>query len=424
MRVAPLTGSAELDADVVVVGGGPAGLATAAAAGRSGLRVIVCERGHAIGEPVRTSGGSFIAPLRRLGVPRSCWHPVHRIRVIGPSADVTKTYRRAVGCVLDVRRTYQWLGAQAVDAGAEIRLKANVEGALEDPAGIVRGVRLRDAERGRHELRSKLVVDASGHTGFLARGAGLRPRNERSAVGVELELRAPGYDQDEAVFWMGDAVAPGGYGWAFPCGDGRVRLGVGVVRPESEAEPRALLKSLLVAFAPLAGSGMPAGPLEMHSGLMPVLAPRATRLVDRGLLVVGDAAGQGSTLLGEGIRYAIEAGRLAGAALGASGAEPGHPALQAYPREWRRRTGRDLALCYAVNERICRYGDADWDRAIRRLDRLSPRQAARIFASDFSLPWALTVLLRDPSLVLSLGRSLTRRGAGRAAPSPSRVPSP
>src|SRR5439155_3948287 len=83
--------------DVAVVGGGPAGLATAAEAARGGLRVVVLERGHAIGEPVRTSGGSFIKPLRRLGVPSRCWHPVHSIRVIGPTTDVAKRYRGARG---------------------------------------------------------------------------------------------------------------------------------------------------------------------------------------------------------------------------------------------------------------------------------------------------------------------------------------
>jgi digeranylgeranylglycerophospholipid reductase len=409
--------------DVVVVGGGPAGLAAAAAAARGGLRVVVCERGHAIGEPVRTSGGSFIAPLRRLGVPDHCWHPVHRIRVVGPTTDVVKSYRRAVGCVLDVRRTYQWLGAQAVDAGAEIRLKANVDGALRG-GGQVSGVRVRDPLRGRYELPARIVVDASGHTGFLAREAGIRPGNERSAVGMELELRASGYDADEAIFWLGDDVAPGGYGWAFPCGEGRVRLGVGVVRPDSDAEPRVLLDRLVKEFGRYAGgAAAPVGAIEMHSGLMPVIPPTATRLVDRGLIVVGDAAGQGSTLLGEGIRYAIAAGGLAGDAISAAHGDPHAAALATYQRQWERLTGRNMAISYAVNTRICNFRDEDWDRAIRRLDRLTARQAAALFASDFSLWRGAGILATDPSVVLSLVRAVRQRGRDRAA-ALRRAPSP
>jgi digeranylgeranylglycerophospholipid reductase len=386
--------------DVVVVGGGPAGLATAAEAAKGGRRVVVCERGHAIGEPVRTSGGSFVRPLKRLGVPSSCWHPVHSIRVIGPTTDVAKRYRIAKGCVLDVRRTYQWLAARAVDAGAEIRLKAHVEGPVEEQ-GRVAGVRVRDPFNGAYELRSDLVVDASGHTGFLARGAAMRPGNERSAVGMELELHAPGYDQDEAVFWLGDDVAPGGYGWAFPVGNDRVRLGVGVVRPDSDAEPRVLLERLQKELVTLLAPGTPASPVEMHSGLMPVLPPSATTLVGRGLVVVGDAAGQGSTLLGEGIRYAIQAGRLAGAAIATD-------SLEQYPTRWKREMGRDLAISYAVNTRICNYRDADWDRVIRRLERLTPRQAMHVFASDFKPRYAVGALLTDPSLVRSLFRAARR----------------
>jgi digeranylgeranylglycerophospholipid reductase len=357
--------------------------------------------------------------LRRLGLPDDCWHPVHRIRVVGPSTDVVKTYRRAVGCVLDVRRTYQWLGAQAVDAGAEIRLKAHVEELCRDVGGGVSGVRVRDPFRGSHDLGARLVVDASGHTGFLARAAGMRPGNERSAVGMEVELRAKSYDPDEAVFWLGDDVAPGGYGWAFPCGQGRVRLGVGVVRPDSDAEPRVLLEQLLREFASFCGGAdAKFGAIEMHSGLMPVLPPTATTLAGDGLVVVGDAAGQGSTLLGEGIRYAIAAGRLAGDAIAAAGGDPAAGGLAAYPRQWQRRNGRNMSISYAVNTRICRFGDADWDRAIRRLDKLTARQAAALFASEFSWWRGAGILATDPSVLLSVARAVRQRARGRVAASP------
>jgi digeranylgeranylglycerophospholipid reductase len=245
---------------------------------------------------------------------------------------------------------------------------------------------------------------------------------------MEVELWAPGYDTDEAVFWLGDDVAPGGYGWAFPTAPGRVRLGVGVVRPESDAEPRVLLDRLLEEFRSRWAGAQPAGALELHSGLMPVLEPKAATLVGDGLVVVGDAAGQGSTLLGEGIRYAIAAGRMAGQAISRAAGDPTSTALGDYPRAWRRQTRRDMAISYAVNTRICTYTDDDWDRSLRRLDRLTAGQAARLFASDFSVRSALGVLLTDPSIVRSVARavrreSLRRPAPGRAAASP-RDPSP
>jgi digeranylgeranylglycerophospholipid reductase len=170
-----------------------------------------------------------------------------------------------------------------------------------------------------------------------------------------------------------------------------------------------LLERLHTAFSSLLKPATPASPIEMHSGLMPVIPPTATTLVGDGFLCVGDAAGQGSTLLGEGIRYAIQAGQIAGRTLATANGDFSARGLSSYPKQWKRQMGRDLAISYAVNTRICHYRNADWDRAIHRLDRLTPRQAARVFASDFKPRYAVTALLTDPSLVRALWRAAWRR---------------
>jgi flavin-dependent dehydrogenase len=75
--------------DVLIAGAGPAGLSAAGAAARAGLRVAIFERSKEIGYPVHTSGGSWIAELRRLGVPDRFMHPIRTGKFLAPSATAT-----------------------------------------------------------------------------------------------------------------------------------------------------------------------------------------------------------------------------------------------------------------------------------------------------------------------------------------------
>ncbi|MEO8048812.1 MAG: hypothetical protein ABI833_00230 [Acidobacteriota bacterium] len=118
-------------------------------------------------------------------------------------------------------------------------------------------------------------------------------------------------DKSEAVLLVGSSLAPAGYAWVFPWGRHRVRVGVGIIHPDSDAKPDAYLDALISGAARYEVNLRGAQPLEHHSGLIPSEC-FARQFAGNGILGVGDAVGQASSLLGEGIRWAIQAGRMAG----------------------------------------------------------------------------------------------------------------
>ncbi|MDP9233939.1 MAG: NAD(P)/FAD-dependent oxidoreductase, partial [Actinomycetota bacterium] len=219
-------------------------------------------------------------------------------------------------------------------------------------------------------------------------------------LGLEEELEAPAYDQEEAVLILGREFAPDGYAWAFPCGRGRVRVGVGLSLPAPGAQPAELLRRLLSESAHLRTSLAGARRVEVHRGIVP-FSPPTGPLVWNGLVRVGDAAGQVSALAGEGIRLALDAGSMAGRAVGRAledgGAESPH--LREYERSWRRSQGRELRAAYQVHRRLLGQTDADWERLGRALSPLPAEHIDRLLRSRYSPGWLIRVLVRSPRTI-------------------------
>jgi digeranylgeranylglycerophospholipid reductase len=398
---------------VVVVGGGPAGLAAAEVAAKAGARVAVLERQKEIGYPVHTSGGSWISDMKALGIPEDLYFPIRRVTFLSPRAKAQFVYEEPVCCVLDVRGVYQHLAARAVAAGADLHPNSPVERPMLEDGRVV-GVVAKDHRNRATTWLGSVVIDASGFSSTLATRAKVHGGYHRYGFGAEYDLFAPQYDPDELYLIMGSQVAPAGYAWAFPRGKGRVRLGVGVLRPDTEADAREYLDSFTERLPTLAPAFAGASAVEYHTGLFPSEGV-VERFVGEGLIATGDAAGHGSTLVGEGIRFAIYSGQMAGAVAGEAvrAADTSAAYLMRYEREWRARFGREMEISYLVNQRIARWSDESWDDGVEMLARLSPSQAAQLLRGDYSAGLLLGVLRRNPSLLRTGARKFFDVALGR-----------
>jgi digeranylgeranylglycerophospholipid reductase len=386
--------------DVLIVGGGPAGLAAAEVAAKQGARTLVLE----IGYPVHTSGGSWISDMRALGIPEHLYHPIQKVYFVSPQREILFSYEQAICCVLDVRGVYQHLAGRAISAGASLRMRHTVEQTLVED-GRVRGVTAKTHVGERVSFTAPVTIDASG----VARHVGVRTEMgqafHRYGFGAEYDLYAPNYPQDELYLIMGSQFAPRGYAWAFPRGNGRVRLGVGVLHPDCDDDARVYLDRIMHELPHFAGKFAGASPVEYHTGLFPSEGP-VERFSRDGLLLAGDSGGHGSTLVGEGIRFAIYSGQMAGqvAAEAVKTGNTSEKSLSRFDKQWRSRFGREMDISYAINKHIANYSDEQWDGALDLLKRLSPAQAAQALRGDYSASLFMGILARNPGLVATGGK--------------------
>ena len=291
--------------DALIAGGGPAGLSAAETLARAGRSVLLLERNHEIGSPIRTSGGTFIDEMVALGIPARLYHPLSRIRLISRKTTVVFDFPQPRLCTLDVRGTYQYLATRAIEAGAKIELGTALEAPVMIDGAVI------GATTSTRTISSRVLIDATGYQSNLLKQAGLDPGFTRFGVGAEYDLFAPFCSETEAIILVGGDVAPSGYAWVFPWGRNRVRVGVGIIHPDSRADPQDYLDRLMGNLRYYKVDVRNAQPIEHHQGLIPSEC-FAKQFAANGILGVGDAAGHASSLLGEGIRWAIHAGRMAG----------------------------------------------------------------------------------------------------------------
>ncbi|GIH94748.1 NAD(P)/FAD-dependent oxidoreductase [Planobispora siamensis] len=303
--------------DVLVAGGGPAGLATAIHAAAAGMEAVVVEPrpgpvDKACGEGLMPTGA---AALRELGVEAE-GRPLRGIRYLDGRHEAQADFRGGHG--LGVRRTvlHAALSRRAAELGVRV------------VPGRVSEVRQRTDG-----------VEAAGFTArWLVAADGLHSP-VRALLGLELPGRGPrryGLRQHYPIAPWTDFVevhwAADGEAYVTPVGENLVGVAVLTSRRGAFPERLAAFPSLAERLGGSAATRVRgAGPLRQRV---------RSRVAGR-VLLVGDAAGYVDALTGEGISLALQSARALVGCL-----RTGTP--QAYESAWARLSRRHRLLTGAL----------------------------------------------------------------------------
>ncbi len=233
------------DADVIVVGAGPGGSATAQALAQTGLDVLLLEK---TGFPREKVCGDGLTPravksLVDMGIDTSEANGFirnHGLRILGGGLRIELPWPELAtyppyGLVRPRLDFDELIARAAQKAGARLQELTNVTGAVTDASGRIVGVTAKvGPERTEATYRAPLVIAADGVSARLALGQGIEKREDRPmGVAVRRYFTSPRTDDDMLESWLELRTPTGellpGYGWVFGVGDGTSNVGLGIL---------------------------------------------------------------------------------------------------------------------------------------------------------------------------------------------------
>jgi geranylgeranyl reductase family protein len=357
------------DADVLVIGAGPAGSASAVTLRRLGRRVTVVDkavfpREKCCGDGLTTAALRGVERLGLLPDNVTSWQPVTEVAVVSASGRQVD-FSLPNGSLYAASAKRADLDAALVDlarsAGADV-VEGHGISEIAPGEGLVK-VQLDDGRA----LAAPYVIAADGMWSPTRRLLGLGTDGYLGEWQAGRQYFSNVGPQAEKLWvWFEPDMVPG-YAWSFPLPHRTANVGYGVLRPirgslrgqQIDWSARQRVVETLGTDARATGPWR-AWPIPARIGRSPLQG------LGGRVLFVGDAAGACDPMTGEGIAQAIETAEMASEAISAAGpTEPGK-ASRAYSHRVRSGMALDNGLARILSRVLA--APTGSDRALRLVD--------------------------------------------------------
>jgi len=329
-----------ISTDIVVVGAGPAGCTTASTAAELGANVLMLEEHPLPGLPVFCGEAISVETLAAAGLkpePPIINEPIYKANFYAPNGKrITISADRVLGYTINRDIFDGLLADKAVATGVTLMVNTKAR-EVTKKNGVVVGVK---AERHGEALliKSKIVIGADGHASIVRRSALGIPYFRSFAVCAQYTLNGLNIQEPDAIeVWLGRKYAPGGYAWVFPKSRTVANVGIGV-RANQATKPAILYLQDFIRQNPDLRDG---AIIHKTGGICPSTGT-LDKIVDDGVMLVGDAAGQTIPMTGSGVESAIHAGKMAGrvASKAIQEGDTSKTRLEEYPETFNRHWGK------------------------------------------------------------------------------------